>query len=225
MLELFLTSIKESFGAKSGLIVLLFVSVYLFFIKIPKILDSINYLTSRKIARMNEAVSSEHINETHKKIFKRELSSIYVLNTFGVKASEKELKKVERLQGLLRHNYSVKEIYNTTKFFPVNQDLGSLTVNDLKAIEGEIKKNRNSNFTSAFSLLLLILFFTYFGIYPILSRYEFGNDLFNDLFLIITYGVLYISTAYTAIIFSIDGVMRNKNIVIVNDRISTIDQS
>lgn len=225
MLELFFTSFEKFFGPLAGLILLSFVSVYLFFIKLPTLIDSISYSKSRKIARMNEAINSKYVDETIKKIFKREISSFYVSNAFGIKAGKKELEKVESLQRLVVYNYSVKEIYHTIRFFPKNKSVMSLTVNDLENIKNEIIKNRNRGFFSAFVLFLITLAFGYFGIYPILSIYKFGSDVFSDLLIIITYGFLYISTIYTAIILIIDAVMRNKNIEIVNDRIAKISQS
>ena len=222
MLELFLSHIEKSLGAKATLIALSTFLVYLFFIKLPELKDSLNYSKYKRIAHMSEAVESDCVSKTHKDIFRREISSSYMFNTNGIKASEKELKRVSCLQRLLNEKYSVKQIYYTTKFFPKNKSVKKLTVDELKDIKKNIKKSRNTNFFSAFMLFTLALCLWLFATSPILSNYKFGNDIFSDIFIAIDFVLLYSGTTYYAIVFFIDGFKKNKNIDIVDDRISTI---
>ncbi|MEL0620485.1 hypothetical protein [Psychrobacter proteolyticus] len=222
MFELFLTFIEESFGTTAGLVLLSIVSVYLFFIKLPTLTDSLSYTKSRKISRMNDAASSENVSEVHKKIFRREISSFYMSNTLGINATEKELKNAYILQGLLNNYYNIKEVYYASRFFPKNKYIGSLTLEELKGIKDKVFKIRNISAFNVLLLFILAFLIGYFGIYPILMSFYAGKYDFNTFFVGIDFSVIYIGMIYAAIYFFMDLIRKNKILKIIDERISMI---
>lgn len=222
MLDQIIVFVEKVFGAKAVLVMLSFISVYLFAIKLPTLIESLSYTNSRKISRMNDAANSKNVGEIHKKIFRREISSFYMSNTLGVNATEKELKRAYILQGLLNSYYNIKQTYYASRFFPNNKYIGSLTLEELKAIKDKVSKKRNYSALSASILFILAFSSGYFVTYPILVDIYNGEYSFDNIFIGIDFSILYIVMVYAAIYFIMDLIRKNKILTIVNERISMI---
>lgn len=223
MLDQIIVFVEKVFGAKAVLVILSFISVYLFTIKLPTLIESLSYTNSRKISRMNDAASSKNVNEVHKKIFRREISSLYMSNTLGINATEKELKKAYVLQGLLNKYYNIKEIYYASIFFPNNKNIGLLTLENLKSIKNEVFKRRNYSALSALIFFILSFLNGYFIIYPILVDFYNGKYGFDRIFIGIDFSIMYIFMVYAAIYFVMDLMRKNKTLNIISERISMIN--
>ncbi len=140
MIEKIWDFFEKSFGINAVIVMMIAIFIFYIVTNLPKIMDSITYFQSRKIKHINEALSSEWVDDNSKKILKRDISSLYLSGILKIKVSEKEVEEIVKVSNITDGNFSTIELYHSISRLPWG--FYQLPLEDLKNKKNDIEKSQ-----------------------------------------------------------------------------------
>lgn len=173
MIEKIWNFIEKSFGTNAVIVMIICIVFFWLVTNLPKIMDSIHYFQSRKISHINEALSSEWIDDDYKKILKKDISRLYLSGSLKIKVSDREVEEIVKISDITQGCFSTIEIYHAIS--RIRWGFYELPLEDLEKDKMDIERSQivDRKMMFFFIVFMPLLTFLFFQDFDIMS---FGNQ-------------------------------------------------
>ncbi|WP_131667630.1 hypothetical protein [Psychrobacter pygoscelis] len=191
----FFKFIQDNLGY-SGLVL---IGIILFVLYIPKFIDSFGYLKNIKIRHLNDALSSEYIDDDTRVILSEKLSIIYFEKCIGSTTSYEKNRYVLTAYEIFDGKFNMSKIHQSLNYLPCGFHM--LPRNRLEHINKSILEQEKSLEKHRKLMVLLIVASMAGFVFSTLDAYQ-GNSFFTYEYY--NTGVLYVFELIFLIYFYID---------------------